>query len=82
MASSDREKRDRSSRSPVPLAPAEDRWKEANPDPQCVGRPWKDAEKKSSYPCGLGAELLLALPLVWLWRRRAAVRAGSGCDPR
>jgi len=43
----------------------------ANPDPQCVGKPWKNREKKqSSYPCGLGIELSLLLPpLMWLWRR-------------
>jgi hypothetical protein len=42
----------------------------ANPDPQCVGKPWKTAERKPNT-CGLGAELALALPLlIWLRRRR------------
>jgi hypothetical protein len=41
----------------------------ANPDPQCAGKPWKNQEKKSSS-CGLGVELLLLAPLLWLWRRR------------
>jgi hypothetical protein len=43
----------------------------ANPDPQCVGKPWKDRERKSSsYFCGLGAELALLLPpLMWPSRR-------------
>jgi hypothetical protein len=45
----------------------------ANPDPQCVGTPWKNQESNSkpSYSCGLSAELALLLPpLVWMWRRR------------
>ena len=45
-----------------------------NPDPQCVGKPWKDKEKANSsgfYGCGLGAELALFLPpLMWLSLRR------------
>jgi hypothetical protein len=36
------------------------------PDPQCVGAPWKDKERMG---CGLGAELTLLLPLIWLPRR-------------
>jgi thermitase len=40
------------------------------PDPQCIGKPWKDQERKASI-CGLGSELVLLLPpLMWLWRRR------------
>ena len=42
-----------------------------DPDPQCVGRPWRDKEKASSYACGFGIELALLLPpLLWLSRRR------------
>jgi hypothetical protein len=41
----------------------------ANPDPECVGKPWRHLEKP--YPCGLGAELALFLPpLIWHWRTR------------
>jgi hypothetical protein len=42
----------------------------ANPDPHCVGRPWKNQEKRAPRRCGLGVEVLLVLPLAWLWRRR------------
>jgi len=43
------------------------------PDPQCVGKPWRDRE--AVYPqrrrCGLGAELALLLPLLmWRYGRR------------
>lgn len=43
------------------------------PDPQCVGKSWRNNEAlyRSSYPCGLGAEVALLLaPLFWLWTRR------------
>jgi hypothetical protein len=43
----------------------------ANPDPQCVGKPWRNQERKHTRPCGLGAELALLLPpLIWLSARR------------
>jgi hypothetical protein len=40
-----------------------------DPDPQCVGLPWKNKEKTG---CGLGSfELAVLLPgLMWLHRRR------------
>ena len=42
----------------------------ANPDPQCVGAPWKNREARPSS-CGIGVELALLLPpLMWVWRRR------------
>jgi spore coat protein A len=47
----------------------------ANPDPQCAGKPWKNAEKKPNRTCGLGAELLLVLPLFFWWHRRRACTA-------
>jgi cysteine-rich repeat protein len=43
------------------------------PDPQCVGKPWRNLEKKKSG-CGLGFEVLLLLP-PWFWLR--SVRAGG-----
>ena len=40
------------------------------PDPQCLGKPWKNQERRKPG-CGLGLELLLCLPfLLWLWKRR------------
>ena len=52
------------------------------PDPQCVGKPWRNSERRATpyglnwNVCGLSFELVLLLPpVVWLWRRkrRAAV---------
>ena len=44
------------------------------PDPHCVDKPWRDREAaypRRSYPCGLGIELALLLPLlIWLRRTR------------
>jgi cysteine-rich repeat protein len=47
-----------------------------DPDPQCVGKPFKNKESSSS--CGLGAELAILLPLGAWWRRR---RRGSSRAP-
>jgi hypothetical protein len=46
-----------------------------NPDPECVA-PWDKSEAPSSPRCGLGAELALLPPLMWLWLRRS--RYGDG----
>ena len=46
---------------------------QTDPDPQCVGTPWKNREARPSS-CGIGVELALALvPLMWLWQRRHGV---------
>ncbi len=44
----------------------------ADPDPQCVGKPWLLGEAtRRGRGCGLGAELALLLPpLMWPYRRR------------
>jgi sugar lactone lactonase YvrE len=45
------------------------------PDPQCIGKPWRDREASWAPPgpsCGLGAELaLLTVALMWVHRRRS-----------
>ena len=41
-----------------PAAPAV-----TDPDPQCVGKPWKNTERKPNT-CGLGVELVLLIPLL------------------
>jgi hypothetical protein len=42
------------------------------PDPQCVGKPWKNRESSPKGGCGIGAELgLLAMALLLSRRRRS-----------
>lgn len=43
----------------------------ADPDPQCVDRPWRDREAPSPR-CGIGWELALLLPAMRTLRRRAS----------
>jgi hypothetical protein len=56
-----------------------------DPDPQCVGKPWRDREAphpRRSYPCGLGVELALLLPcLIWLGSRTRRERRSIGRSP-
>jgi len=47
----------------------------AGPDPDCVGRPYRQCEAPSCVSCGLGAELPLLLPLLAWLRRRVRARA-------
>jgi len=55
----------------------------AGPDPQCVGKPWRDREAAGSYPCGLGAELALLLPpILWLAGRRRSRSGLSASEAR
>jgi hypothetical protein len=42
------------------------------PDPQCMGAPWKDQEGTRGRRCGLGSEIILVLPPLWVLRRRKA----------
>jgi hypothetical protein len=52
----------------------------ADPDPQCVDRPWMSTEG-SARRCGLGWDLVLVLPaLMWLRRRRTPAAAWAGAD--
>ena len=45
---------------------------QTDPDPQCLGNPWKNNEWPPAKPCGLGVELAVLLPsLMWFWRRRS-----------
>ncbi len=41
------------------------------PDAQCIGAPWKDQEATSGRRCGLGSEIILVLPPLWVLRRRS-----------
>lgn len=43
------------------------------PDPQCSAS-WRNRERASSYYCGLGMELVLLAPLLWLHLRRRRAR--------
>jgi uncharacterized repeat protein (TIGR03806 family) len=48
-------------------------------DPQCAGLAWKSQEKPQTGSCGLGFELVLALPLLArLRRQRRAAPAAAG----
>jgi hypothetical protein len=51
----------------------------ANPDPDCVDKPWRNKEA-SGASCGLGAELAALLPLLESWRRRIRRRAGAAAE--
>jgi hypothetical protein len=46
----------------------------ANPDPQCAGYPYRHSERTPT--CGLGMEMVLLLPALRAWRRRAGRREG------
>jgi len=48
---------------------------EGTPDPDCVGKPWRNSESPPVAACGLGAELSLVFAALQLLRRR---RAGRG----
>jgi len=55
---------------------------QTDPDPQCVGKPWRDREAQS-YPCGLGTELVLVMAsLLWFETRRRASSDGSRTQRR
>jgi hypothetical protein len=48
----------------------------ADPDPQCVGEPWRSPEQILPA-CGFGVELALLLPLLWLCQRAGAITRRS-----
>jgi arylsulfatase A-like enzyme len=50
------------------------------PDAQCIGAPWKDEERAGGRRCGLGSEIILVLPPLWVLRRRKARLPRRGED--
>lgn len=53
----------------------------AGPDPQCVGKPYRDCEKAYCGGCGLGIELLALVPLLTCLSRRRSGRNGLPSVP-
>jgi hypothetical protein len=50
------------------------------PDPQCIGAPWKDEERAVGRRCGLGSEIVLVVPPLWMLRRRKARSRSPRCS--
>jgi spore coat protein A len=46
----------------------------AGPDPQCVGRPWRNNELPKPRRCGTGPQLVLLLSALWWVRKRRRLR--------
>ena len=55
----------------------------AGPDPQCQGEAWRNTENVTAPPaawgCGMGIELVVALPLLARLRRRGLLRSRAPC---